>query len=95
MKNRKIAWLLLLLLCLTALLSGTLLILHSDHGCQQTACPICMALTRSFESFLCATAVLAITGLYRDLSRSFGFGSPESRFIPDWTPVRRKVKLLN
>ena len=95
MKNRKIAWLLLLLLCATALLSGTLLILHADHVCHQTACPICTALTQSFESFLCLTAVTVTTGLYRDVSRSFGFGSPESRFIPDWTPVRRKVKLLN
>lgn len=95
MKNRRIAWLLILLLCATAVLSGTLLILHADHSCHQTACPICTALTRSFESFLRAAAALALISLYTDLSRSFGFGLSENRFVPDWTPVRRKVKLLD
>ena len=95
MKNRKIAWTLILLLCATTLLSGTLLILHADHGCHQTACPICTALARSVETFLRAAAMLASIGLYIDVSCKFGFEAPENRFVPDWTPVRRKVKLQN
>ena len=95
MKNRKIAWLLAMLLCVAVVLSGTLLILHADHECSQTACPVCMVLMRSDESFLCAVAMMAATGLCVDICHGFGFDPPENRFVPEWTPVRRKVKLLD
>jgi len=93
MKKRKIAWMLIMLLCLMALFSGALLILHADHDCHRTACPICIILPRSGETFLYAAAMLYSIGLCIDVSRKFGFDLPENRFVPDWTPVHRKVKL--
>ena len=93
MKQRRIATALVLLFCATALLSGALLILHTGHDCHQVICPICTMLTRNTESFLCllltcvGMCYLFDVGKYRLLYVS------ENRFVPDWTLVRRKVKL--
>ena len=93
MNNRKIAWALILLLCATALFSGTLLILHAGHSCHQTTCPICIVLTHSDETLLYAAAMLYSIGLCIDAGAKFSFDLSENRVVSDWTPVRRKVKL--
>ncbi len=93
MKRRKIAWMLILLLCAMALLSGALLILYADHECRQVTCPVCIILARNTESFLSLLIASASIGLLGGLDKYCVYMSPENRFIPDWTLVRRKVKL--
>ena len=93
MKNRKTAWLLVMLLCVTVVLSGTLLVLHADHACHPASCPVCMNLARDTDSFLCLMAAFAGMGLFLSLHRQSLYPSAENRYVPDWTLVRRKVKL--
>jgi len=93
MKQRRIALALILLLCATALLSGTLLVLHADHACHPASCPVCMNLARDTDSFLCLMAAFAGMGLFLSLHRQSLYPSAENRYVPDWTLVRRKVKL--
>lgn len=96
MKRRKLARALILLLCIAVLLSGTLLILHTRHNHihRVAECSICMALERRAEASLCSLSMLTLFGLIGSLSLC-AFGLGENRFLPDWTPVRRKVKLLD
>lgn len=93
MKQRKIAIALVILLCASVLLSGTLLILHTGHECHRASCPVCAALARSMEAILGLLAALMVLGLFTNPNRRCLCVSPENRFVPDWTPVRRKVKL--
>lgn len=95
MKRNKLTMAIVLLLGVAWLLSGTLLVLHADHTCQETTCPICLILARSVETFLLAIAVLVAAGLLADMSAGRCYGPPENRFVPEWTLVQRKVKLLN
>ena len=92
MRQRKIVSALILMLCATVFLSGTLLILHTEHECHHAECSICMALQRE-EIALYIIAMLVVGSLA--LSTSGGAVLWEDRYLPDWTPVRRKVKLLN
>ncbi|MBQ8313777.1 MAG: hypothetical protein IJX84_11325 [Clostridia bacterium] len=94
MKHRRIAFALALLLGATALLSGTLLILHDGHECHQTACPLCTGLIQGLE-LLRMLAILAGVGLLISMRSLASSCLSENRYLPDWTPVRRKVKLLN
>lgn len=96
MKRRRLARALIMLLCIAVLLSGTLLILHTrhDHMHRVAECPVCMALERRAEASLCILSMLAIFGMIGSLALC-GFNLGENRFLPDWTPVRRKVKLLD
>jgi len=81
------------LLCGVLLLSGTLLVLHADHACHPASCPVCMNLARDTDSFLCLMAAFAGMGLFLSLHRQSLYPSAENRYVPDWTLVRRKVKL--
>lgn len=94
MNHRKIAITLMLLLCVTVLLSGTLLILHAGHDCRPAACPVCAILAQTAGAFLSSVAVLVSLALLHDMKRLL-YASPENRFVPERTPVRRKVKLLD
>lgn len=93
MTRRKIAWSMVLLLCAAVFLSGTLLILHPDHECCQTTCAVCTALERRSE-ILCLLATVMLGGLLLMLYQRAPLQG-ENQFLPDWTPVRGKVKLLN
>lgn len=95
MKHRKIVLALIVLMCIAALLSGTLLALHADHECHQTACHVCMLLAQNAKTFLCAAAACAVIGLLGNLIQFCLYGFNESRYVPDWTLVRRKVELLD
>ena len=93
MTRRKIALSMVLLLCAAVFLSGTLLILHPDHECCQTTCAVCTALERRSE-ILCLLAAVLSGGLLVMLYQRAPLQG-ENQFLPDWTPVRGKVKLLN
>ena len=93
MKQRSIAAALILLLCVTALLSGALLILHSGHECHQATCPVCTILTRNTEFFLCLLFACIGTGLLFDVGKYRLLFIAENRVVPEWTLVHRKVKL--
>lgn len=95
MKRNALTMAIVLLLGITWLLSGTLLVLHADHTCQDMTCPICTIIARSAESFLLAITILVTAGLLTDMSAGHCYGPPENRFVPEWTLVQRKVKLLN
>jgi len=95
MKHRRIMLALIVLLCIVALLSGTLLALHADHECHQTACHVCMLLAQSAKTCLYAAVACLSIGLLENLIQRCLCGFNESRYIPDWTLVRRKVKLLD
>ena len=95
MKQRIIALVLILLVCATALLTSPHLILHADPECHQTACPVCKMLVQNDEGFICLLAALVGAGLFSIPDQHFLHASPENRFVPDWTLVRRKVKLLD
>ena len=95
MKLRRIAVVLIVLLCASALLTGTLLILHGDHTCHESTCTICMAMAQRMEHILGALAILTAFGLLGDLTL-WRLGLPaENRYVPGWTLVQRKVKLLD
>ena len=93
MKQRRIAAAMILLLCVTALLSGALLILHTGHDCHQATCPVCTILTRNTESFLCLLPACMGMGLLFDVGKYRLLCISENRLVPDWTLVHRKVKL--
>lgn len=93
MKQRRIAAVMILLLCVTALLSGALLILHTGHDCHQATCPVCTILTRNTESFLCLLLAYMGIGLFFDVSKYRLLCISENWVVPDWTLVHRKVKL--
>ncbi|MCI6374620.1 MAG: hypothetical protein MR821_04940 [Clostridiales bacterium] len=95
MKRRRIAWALILLLCAAALLSGSLLVLHTGRGCHASACPICMMLARRAGQLPFLLIAFAGAGLFGKLYRGRLYALPENQSVPDWTPVRRKVKLLD
>lgn len=95
MKQRRIALALILLLCLSALLSGALLILHSNHLCHQNTCSVCMMLVRSSETFMYFAFALAGIGMIVDSGMRNANASRENRFSSDGTLVRLKVKLQN
>lgn len=93
MNRRILAALLAVLLCMTALLSGALLILHKDHGCINEACAVCMLLERGAEILQGLFLVcLAVSATVRNENGCL-FASLENQRLPDWTPVRRKVKM--
>lgn len=93
MKQRRVAIALILLLCATALLTGTLLILHADHVCHQIVCPICAILTRDTDPFMCLFIAFAGAGLLSASNMHYFYSPAEDQFVPVWTPIRRKVKL--
>ena len=93
MKQRRFALALALFLCAAALLSGTLLVLHAEHGCRAASCSVCAGLSRNDESFLCLMTAFAGAGLMIALSKHCLCALAENRYVPDWTLVRRKVKL--
>lgn len=93
MKQRRFAFALALFLCAAALLSGALLVLHADHSCHPASCTVCTNLARDAESFLCLMAAFAGMGLLIALNKHCLCASAENRYVPDWTLVRRKVKL--
>lgn len=86
-----LAW----IMCAAFLLSGTLLVLHADHACRESACTVCPILVRCMEIFLCVLAVFAAMGFSGDTGIGRCYGPPENRTVPEWTLVQRKVKLLN
>lgn len=94
MKQRRIAWALLLLMCASALLSGALLILYGHHECLHEACTVCAVLEKSRQAELMALALLTAVCLMRML-RTGSVAPAENQFIPDWTPVQLKVKMLD
>lgn len=94
MKRRRIAWALAALMCAIALVSGMhLILLHTGHECHPLTCPVCIAIEQ-IEACLHVFAVLGMLALLRG-----GYFSRlrmvERWFVPHWTPVLRKVKLLN
>ena len=93
MKQRRIAIALVFFLCAAALLSGTLLVLHTDHECHQETCTLCMILARNTETFLCLLIAFAGMGLLGGQGKHCLDAPRGNRFIPDWTLVCRKVKL--
>ena len=95
MKQRRMAQALVLLLCVSAFLSGALLILHSGHDCHQAACPVCAIWTRGTESFLCLLFACTGMGLVSCAAKYRLLFTSENRFSSDGTLVHRKVKLLN
>ena len=96
MTRRRIALSILLVLCAAVFVSGTLLILHPAHDCPQAVCPVCMALARRTEMECCLLAALSAGGMLLLLSRVEPLPlHAENQFLTDWTPVRKKVKLLN
>lgn len=93
-KRRRIAWALAALMCVIALFSGAhLILLHIGHECHPLTCPVCMAI-RQIEACLHVLAVLGMLALLRG-----GYFSRlrmvERWFVPHWTPVLRKVMLLD
>lgn len=95
MKQSTLKATLALLLCGVMLLSGTLLVLHSGHACQETSCPVCPVIDSFIRLLMGVIAAVSwsLTAGYllcRQYSRP-----PENRFVPEWTLVQRKVKLLN
>ena len=95
MKHSQWTIALAVLLCAVSLLSGTLLVLHADHVCCESACTVCPILARCMEIFLGVLAVFAAGSFLGDVGIGCCYGPPESRFVPEWTLVQRKVKLLN
>ena len=93
MKQRRIAAALILLLCVTALLSGALLILHSGHECHPATCLVCTVLTRSTETLSCLLFLCMGIGLLFDAGKYRLLCISENRVVPGWTLVHRKVKL--
>jgi len=88
-RTAALAW----FMCAVMLVFGTLLVLHADHACHPASCPVCMNLARDTDSFLCLMAAFAGMGLFLSLHRQSLYPSAENRYVPDWTLVRRKVKL--
>lgn len=95
MRRRRIALFLALFIFAFALLSGTLLILHTDHECHLAICPVCILLDQNFECFLGLFCIFTGIRPLFDLAGRYLVSLSENRFIPDWTPVRLKVKLLD
>lgn len=95
MKHSKWAATLAIVLCAAALLSGTLLVLHADHACCGDSCRICPVLARCLDVILGMIAVISLTGILTSTGAGRQFRFLENRFVPDWTLVRLKVKLLN
>lgn len=93
MKQRRIAISLLVLLCATALLSGSLLILHAEHQCNQDTCLVCAILEHNAEFSLSLLLVFASIGFLEKTEKRWMYAFSENLFMPDWTPVRQKVKL--
>lgn len=92
MKQRRIAVVLIVLLCAMALLSGVFLILHMEHDCQKTDCSVCMMLSQTSEVFLYLLVLLAGNILHGGLKEYGVRALQENPLVPD-SPVRRKVKL--
>ena len=95
MNKRKISAALAILLIISMVLSGTLLILLAEHECHDVICHTCLEIARRVEMLLGSIALLIAVGMFTAESCDHIFGPPEDRYVPDWTPVRRKVKLLN
>ena len=95
MTKRKLALALTLFLCLSALLSGALLILHTDHACQSAVCSVCLMLARNTETFLCLFTALAVFGLIGNSEKIILNSTVGNRLASDGTLVHRKVKLQN
>jgi len=83
------------LLCGVLLLSGTLLVLHSGHSCQDTSCTLCPIIDGFIKMLLGAIASAASLGLVHRIRAGRCYGPPENRYEPEWTLVQQKVKLLN
>ena len=95
MKHRIAAFILALILCAAALLVSPHLIFHADPEHHQSQCCVCEILTQGKDSLVCLLAYIAATALLSSAGRYFLSLSPENQPVPDWTPVRLKVKLLD
>ncbi len=95
MKQRKIAIALILLLCITALLSGTHLILHTGDHSHPATCLVCAMLARNTETYLCLVLAVAGIGLIGSSDKNDLNSEKENRLISDWTLVHRKIRMQN
>ena len=95
MKQRRIALTLILLLCLTALLSGAHLILHSGDHSHPTACLVCAMLAQNADAFLCLLLAFTGIGLIERPNKRDPNASQENQRLSDRTLVHQKVKLQN
>lgn len=95
MNCRRVSGALALMMILLTVISGTLLVLHAEHDCHEAKCPTCMVLARTVENLLSLTALAGSAWLFMIAVSSGNAAPPEDRLMPVWTPVRRKVKLLN
>ena len=84
-----------LLLCAILLISGSLLALHPTHAHCRTCCMICPRIGEFVQTLLGAAAVLTCIVPTGCILAGMCYGPPENRFVPEWTLVQRKVKLLN
>ena len=95
MKHRIAAFTLALILCATALLISPHLVFHADPEHRHTACLVCEILEQIKDSFVCLIVCITGVGLLSVKGRCFLHAPMENQLVPDWTPVRLKVKLLD
>ena len=95
MKRSKWIAALVWLLCAAVLLSGALLVFHAGHACHDQACVLCPILEHCKMALLGVLAIAAAASLWMREGAPSPSTPKENRFDPEWTLVRRKVKLLN
>ena len=95
MKHRIAAILLALILCAVALLIGPHLVFHGEPHSHEISCLVCRFLMQNEDLFICLLAAFTGVGLLGSAERCFLRAASENQPVPDWTPVRLKVKLLD
>jgi len=95
MKHRIMALSLALILCAVALLIGPHLVFHEGSHNHEVSCIVCRYLMQNEDVFVCLLAAFAGMGLLGSTGMFFRWAALKNRIVPDWTPVRLKVKLLD
>lgn len=95
MKHRIAAVILALILCAVALLIGPHLVFHGEPHSHEISCLVCRFLLQNEDLFICLLAAFTGVGLLSSAGEYFLWAASENQPVPDWTPVRLKVKLLD
>ena len=95
-KNKMIAWLILIMISMSLLLSCNFMIKNAHHKCLRENCPICIQLDKAMQmisNFGYTPIILFEIGIiYRWIKRDFKL---ELLFKKKKTLISLKVELLN